>query len=113
MKDYHYPNISVVSLQIIRGSKKFQILSFYRQWSIEKPTREERRQSAGTQSQSDRFQQICQIWDAMVDTEIETISMSDTNLSHALLTDNEDLMTDYDTSLKSIGKHFTETIAPK
>ena len=49
----------------------------------------------------------------MVDTEIETISMSDTNLSHALLTDNEDLMTDYDRSLKSIGKHFTETIAPK
>ena len=55
MKEYHYPDISVVPLQIIRGSKKFQILSFYRQWSIKNPTREERRQLACTQSQSDRF----------------------------------------------------------
>ena len=33
MNEYLYPDISVVPLQIIRGSKKFQILSFYRQWS--------------------------------------------------------------------------------
>ena len=113
MTEYHRPDISIVPLQVIRGAKRFQILSFYRQWSIEKPTWEERRRSGDIQSQSDRFQQICQVWEEMLNTEIETITMSDTNLSLQVLMNEENKMTDYDKSLKNIAKHFVEEISPK
>ena len=106
---YFKPEISIVPLLISRGPKKINLLAFYRQWALAKPTREERLATRPVACQADRFDQICQVWQTMIDTQNETISMSDSNLSLKLLSDDDNL-TQYDLNLKPVAQAFHNEI---
>ena len=113
LSEYMRPEISVVPLLLTNRKSKIQLLSFYRQWSIEPTDNYTRLVSGQVSEQQKRFHSICQIWAEMVDRNIETLSLSDTNLSLPLLIENESEITRYDEGLRPIAKHFSEMMIPR
>ncbi len=109
-RDLQHPNLTLVALQLGRPrQKKMTLLSFYCQWRELNLDTEATKVSKGVPAQASRFQQIVHIWDMAIQEGREVITLSDSNLSNNLLTD-QDVLSDYDTKLKSIAAHYVSTI---
>ena len=110
--DLQHPDISMVSLTIGKPrQKKFNLLSFYRQWGVIDADHQTRIQSMTIPSQTARYKEIINIWEKSINEGRETITLSDSNLSTPLLLDEPGL-SPYDASHKPISKQFTNRILP-
>ena len=108
-QDLQSPHLSLVALTLGHPrQKKINILSFYRQWSVEST---DRPATATITQQAAQYFEITRIWLQSIMEGRETITLSDSNLSLPLLT-NQDNLSDYDRNLKPIAQHFVNDILP-
>ena len=107
------PELAMVAITVGRpNQRRFNLISFYRQWTLILTDEEAQRLSGKNDSQSLRFAKLCSIWKSSIDSGMETVTVSDTNLSSNLLLDQHPL-SPYDASHKSISKHFTDELLPR
>lgn len=63
----------------------FNMINFYRQWTVMNQDPLLQLQSTPPARQAERFKKITNVWESLIDEGKETITLSDTNLSTSLL----------------------------
>ena len=103
------PDLFIVLKTLTKGKSKINELSFYRQQRTNVPGTEERRVARSPHSQIDRFERIADMWVAIMDKGLETISMSYTNLSRDLLI-HGNTRSHHEKDLEPTAKHYCDKI---
>ena len=107
--DLEDPSVSLIAVTVGRPrQRKFNYLTFYRQWRIQNPDPQIVARSATVFSQSLRFSTITDLWAKSI-AERETITASDTNLSSPLLLD-QDVISPREAGLLPVASHYHNKI---